>query len=197
MFRSESIVVVGSSGAGKTSLVRGLQGSEYEGEVVTPLRYVTRDSRADDHDSENRHLNRGRFFTGVLTNFIDPVWYREMDGGRIEYYGFRACEPDETRLRIYSANNAFLRNPNPSVRNVLATAMVVMLEAERDIREARLLERSPDMSASELSNRLEDTTADLSYLEGYFINTSGLSIAESQETFRHIVGMALGHVDVA
>lgn len=50
-----------------------------------------------------------------------------LDNGRIEQYGFEKAEDE--RLKVYSANNAFLRSNNPSVQLVLETGLVIFLHA--------------------------------------------------------------------
>lgn len=106
----ESIVVVGASNAGKTTLVRGLRTPEYEGKVVVPTRFTTRPARLNEDPDENVHLEEAEFHQRVHEELINPHWARYFEDDRKEYYGFEPVPIEDGRLPIYAANNAFLRD---------------------------------------------------------------------------------------
>ncbi len=190
----ESIVVVGSSGVGKTTMVNGVRGPEYAAALFIPGRYVTRPPRSDDDPRENVYVDRDYFEAGVDCGAIYPHWRRALDiGNKTECYGFEKVSDDDNRLRIYSANSAFLRAGNESVKAVLVNALPVMAFAMHEERARRLQERSPDMAAIERRIRLQDTSVDMIALPERWesIATTDLSPAESQEAFRQIVGQVL------
>jgi ribose 1,5-bisphosphokinase PhnN len=185
----EAVVVVGSSGSGKTTVVNGLRTPEYAGHVVVPHRYITRPPRAGDDMHENSHMAHGAFELNVRARIITPHWSRTLDNDRVERYGFDRPKPKDDRLRVYSANNAFLRDKNETVQKALERALVVVVMASDETREDRLGTRSPDMSDEERAVRLHDSGADM--LEGHVevltIDTSQLTPEGGQTALRGIV----------
>ena len=119
MKKINSIIIVGSSGSGKTTLVNGLRTKKYADKVVVPRRYITRPQRQGDDLIENIHITKEEFEQKLKAGEIDPAWTRELENGRLEQYGFVPIEPGDNRLRIYSGNNAFLRDINSSVQKIL------------------------------------------------------------------------------
>ncbi len=183
-----SIIVVGSSGSGKTTLVNGLRVSEYADKVVVPRRYITRPERQGDDLVENIHVTKEVFEQKLKAGEIDPAWTRELENGRLEQYGFVPVEPSDNRLRIYSGNNAFLRDINPSVAKILDSAKVVVCMAQPEKRTSRLGDRSPDMSESERAVRLGDSGADtLEFGDVDIIETTNLSPDQGQEALRKLI----------
>ncbi len=183
-----SIIIVGSSGSGKTTLVNGLRISEYANKVVVPRRYITRPERQGDDLVENIHITKEDFEQKLQAGEIDPAWTRELENGRLEQYGFVPVEPGDNRLRIYSGNNAFLRDINPSVAKVLESAKVVVCMAQPEKRTSRLGDRSPDMSESERSVRLGDSGADtLEFGDVDIIETTNMSPEQGQDALRNII----------
>lgn len=189
----ESLVVIGSSGSGKTTLVNGLRDERFETRVVIPERRITRPKRAGDDLVENDHTTQIDFKEGI-GSIIDPYWSRELEPERIEQYGFVPPDKNDPRLRIYSANNAFMRDRNPSVERVLLRGLVVVVTAERDTRKQRLADRSPDLSDAERAIRLDDDGGDIILPPGLLIgsiDTTHLSPAEGQKAFQDIVSLVL------
>lgn len=189
MKRYDSLVVVGSSGSGKTTLVNGLRTTEYADELVIPVRYITRPARQGDDTIENRHVSHEDFQTGIDNGLIFPHWSRTLDGGRVERYGFDRV--NDGRLKVYSANNAFLRDRNPSVETVLRSGLVVHVMASEIERSNRLRERSPDMAPAERQVRLADGGHDMAHAELEIIDTSSLTDVEGQLAIRGIVEQIL------
>src|ERR1700722_3442378 len=110
MKRYESLVVVGSSGTGKTTAVNGLRIPQYADRLVIPHRYITRPQRAGDDLTENSHLSHRAFELNARAGIFSPHWQRILEDERVERYGFDTVAPKDTRLKVYSANNAFLRD---------------------------------------------------------------------------------------
>jgi ribose 1,5-bisphosphokinase PhnN len=189
----ESIIVVGSSGAGKTTLVNGVRSFGFANKVVVPRRYITRPRRTGDDLIENSHLNVDEFQNRVSEGRIWPFWSRELEAGRIESYGFRPVDEGDDRLRVYSANNAFLRDQNESVFSVLQDSLIVVAMARPEARRTRLGDRSPDMSSAERAIRLSDSGADMleSWVRVEEIETTNLTPQQGQWAFRRIVNMVL------
>lgn len=189
MRQYESLVVVGSSGTGKTSIVSGLRAPAYAQHLVIPHRYITRPQRVEDDLVENSHLSHGAFEFNVRAGMVSPHWQRILEDERVERYGFDKAVPTDTRLRVYSANNAFTRDRNETVQCVLASSLVIMLHADADVREQRLGLRSPDMGVAEKAVRLDDTGQDILELDIDLkrIDTSRLSLEEGQLALRGIV----------
>jgi ribose 1,5-bisphosphokinase PhnN len=182
-----SLVVVGSSGAGKSTLVNGVRATAYGAHVVTPTRFVTRHERREEDGRENSHLDRSRFHLLQRAGRISPCWERTLEHGRRIHYGFESIDANDRRLRVYSANNAFLRNGTPSVLQVLHTAVVVLVTAHADGRLARLAQK--EMSAAERDVRLADAGHDLldHAATTHVIDTTDLTPAEGQSALCAIV----------
>ncbi|MEK7620962.1 MAG: hypothetical protein AAB395_01255 [Patescibacteria group bacterium] len=188
MKKINSIIIVGSSGSGKTTLVNGLRTKKYADKVVVPRRYITRPQRQGDDLIENIHITKEEFEQKLKAGEIDPAWTRELENGRLEQYGFVPIEPGDNRLRIYSGNNAFLRDINSSVQKILNNAQVVVCMAQPEKRTSRLGDRSPDMSESERSVRLSDSGADaLEFDNIEIIETTNLSPADGQKALQDLM----------
>jgi len=189
----ESVVIVGSSATGKSTLVDSLRKPEYDDRVVIPNRYITRPPRLNDNTSENTHISHAQFQDGVERGVIVPYWMRPMGESRRERYGFNIVADNDDRLRIYSANNAFLRHPNDSTRSVLETGLVVVVAAQTAVRDRRLNERSPDMGEAERALRLDDDGADIpdTHDRVEIINTTGMTPIQGQVAFEGLIGQIL------
>jgi GTPase SAR1 family protein len=185
----ESIVIVGSSGSGKTTLVDGLRGHKYRDKLIIPRRHITRPEREGDNLAENTHTNKEEFARKVGASLIYPYWTRPLNDGRLEQYGFDAVGLDDGRLRVYSANNAFMRDKNPSVISVLEKSLVVVAMSGLESRARRLQMRSPDISEAERTVRLDDDGTDVLNIdtEAEVVNTTALTPSEGQSAMRRIV----------
>lgn len=180
-----AIVIVGSSAAGKTTLVGGLRRDDG---VVIPRRFVTRPPRPD--DAESMSISRPHFEHLVGAGRIHPHWTRSFADGREERYGFAADDPADLRLRIYAANNAFLRDRNPSVERVLETALVVVVNAAEPTLDTRLAAKA--MSPNERVHRLADTGRDvLCQPHVRVVDTTHLTPEQGQDALRRIVKSVL------
>ncbi len=150
------IAFVGSSASGKTTIVNSVRGYAQVGdEVVIPRRYITRPPRRGDDMTENLHIQRADLYQKIQTGEVTVSWVRHMEGKREELYGFEAT--DKKKLAIYSANNDLCRRAGGVGRNIL----VVGVYAPDDVRERRLLSRSPDMSRGETAYRLGDSSKNI------------------------------------
>lgn len=185
----ESIVVIGSSGSGKTTLVNGLRRREYQDKIIIPRRHITRPERKGDDLGENTHTNKEEFARKVGAGLIHPYWARPLGEGRVERYGFDAVGSDDERLRVYSANNAFMRDRNPSVMSVLEKSLVVVAMSGLESRTRRLEVRSPDISETERIVRLGDDGMDVFNTDSgvEVVNTASLTPSEGQSAMRRIV----------
>lgn len=143
-----------------TTMVNAVRGPEHAGALVVPHRYVTRRRMLGEDSGESTRVDEMTLQAGVENGTIDPHWRWPFGGGVVERYGFAAVGPDDARLRVYPANNAFLRDPNPTVRAVLRRALVVQVIADGPVRAARLAQRSPDIAGPELAGRLGDAGLD-------------------------------------
>jgi len=183
----ESLIVVGSSGTGKTTLVDGLRTPTYRSRVVVPRRFVTRLGRLDDDPNETAHLDQADFQRLVDAKTIHPYWHRTLEHGRRERYGFEMIDEADSRLRVFAANNAFLRDHNASVLEVLDTAIVVIVQARRETRNARL--SAKNMPADESDVRLDDDGGDLldaDLVDARLVDTTDLTRHEGQQALRSI-----------
>lgn len=111
-----------------------------------------------------------------------------MDNRRIEHYGFVAVSGEESRLTVYSANNAFLTSQIGNSHITAENGLVVIVKADREVREARLLERSPDLSEAERAVRLGDegfTARD--FTNSFVIDTTHLNAEAGQHIFSDLV----------
>ena len=133
----ESIVVVGASFTGKSTLVDSVNVPTYQDKIVVPRRYVTRPLRPYDSEHENTQVSEDEFNGMVANGTIGLHWQRVLDygPGNRHLYGFEASDEDDERLKIYSANNSILAVKNASTENVLGTALVIMAHASPEHRE--------------------------------------------------------------
>jgi ribose 1,5-bisphosphokinase PhnN len=193
--QSKSLIVVGSSGAGKTSLVQSVRTPEFEELVSVPLRLTTRERRNDDVVAENWHLSQEEFDERVANGTIWPHWLKPLGDTRSEQYGFDLTplasrwNYERPELTVFSGNNALLRDPHASKFSLLNRSLIVVVTASPEVREARLAARSPDMPAEERAVRLQDDGSDLLSLPFRTLNidTSDLTTEQGQDAFQSIV----------
>lgn len=162
--RVECIVIVGSTCAGKTTLVDAIRRSKpyADGVVDIPVRYITRPPRGGDSLVENVHVTDDEFEARVQAGSIVLRWLRSMGPGRTIRYGFGP--PRAGAFPVYSANNAIYA-PGGDVRPVgaIAHALLVGVYAPDELRAERLRRRSPDLwsQPDEVASRLEDRAASI------------------------------------
>lgn len=175
----DTLVIVGSSGVGKSTLVDALRnefGDICPWVITFPKRPITRPKREGDNMEENIHtteeeLQKEIDFSNKIY-LIDPdsmsqrrmmrdmhkqkefiYWEREMEEGRMTTYAFEAPSIFN-QLKVLSANNAFGEQNYNSER--FENALFIGITAPEEDRESRLLERSPDMNKAEREKRLSD-----------------------------------------
>jgi ribose 1,5-bisphosphokinase PhnN len=184
--RPRSLVVVGASGSGKTTLVNGLRAPEHARSILTPLRVVTRPERREDQSAENHFVDQHLFRRLMEAGRLAPCWSRTLEHGRVERYGFESVDAADPRLRVYSANNALLRDPSPQVRTFLRKAVVVVVVAHGACRRTRMEQK--DMSRHEREIRLSDDGRDIVSRGASVrvIDTTDLPPAEGQAQLRSI-----------
>lgn len=145
-----SIVIVGGSGAGKTTAVDAVRVAALPG-VVVPERRVTRPSRPDDHPCEAVSRDVATFAAEVAAGVLAPAWHRTL-GTRRECYGFVAAPADA--LAVYSANlGLFAADAVLTPPTALDGALIVVVTAPPDVRAARLRARSPGLADDERRTR--------------------------------------------
>jgi len=194
MSEIHSLVVVGSSATGKTTLIEGLRAGAYTERVVVPRRYYTRAVRPDDGLDQLGRLSPEQFQQRVSAGRIYPHWTRKFEPQRTERYGFEAIDRRDRRLKIYAANNAFMRNSNASVSATLTQALVVGVSADHQVREARLNRKAmPDI---ERQLRLADDGADIPGMPNIhaIIDTTYLAPDEGEAILRRIVDQILDEI---
>jgi ribose 1,5-bisphosphokinase PhnN len=181
----DSLIIVGSTCSGKTSLVRSLR-EFYKEELIIPLRYITRPQRKNDDLVENQPVPTEVFQGLIADNKIDVWWKRPMEGDRIELYGFETVTNPENKLRIYSANNAILRDKEAHIKNV-GTYKVLAIKADHKARAKRLHKRSPDLKPEEVEYRLGDDGSDVINMADYVIDNSEVTLEEIFQQTKEII----------
>lgn len=161
LHRIDYIVVVGPSSSGKSTIVdvarEWTQSDEgVSAQAVVPTRIVTRPTRPDDLVREENIFARTPQEYEEMTR-RGFQWYRKMENGRIERYGFGPAP--ENALLILSANNAFLSSDahlSGVPADFFERALVFFVYAAPWIRSERIGRRSPDMKPAEVEIRLAD-----------------------------------------
>lgn len=172
----ESVIVVGESGTGKTTLVNTLRGVlrsdvVLSDQITIPKRIVTRPQRRNDDVVENMFVTPRQFEDLIAQGAVSMHWERELEGTktylglipkdevgpykrpRLERYGF--LKPEDGKMPVYSANSAILWNTS-SVRplGILNTSLIVAAYALDETRLKRIQRRSPDLTMAEMQKRL-------------------------------------------
>ena len=151
--RPRALVIIGGSGAGKTTLVDGVRAAAVAG-VSVPARRVTRAPRQGDHPAEAAHRSAAAFAAEVAAGALGLTWQRRL-GDQVERYGFVAAPPG--LVPVYSANGALLAGDAAlAPADALADALIVAVAAPHAIRAARLAARSPDLATAERAARLAE-----------------------------------------
>jgi ribose 1,5-bisphosphokinase PhnN len=138
--RIAAVVVVGSTCAGKTTLVAAVRAAAFVG-VDVPRRFVTRAPRGDDVADEAGYVTFAELDASIAAGTIGIHWTRMLEPGRIERYAFARAVPGT--LPVYSANNAICIAENVQPPGALADALFVGVHAPDGVRERRLRARSP------------------------------------------------------
>ena len=161
----DRIAIVGSSGAGKSTIIAALRGSALyrSGIIDIPLRFTTRPTRLNDSKDENVFVSSQAFRAMADAGKFALHWQRIMEGGRLEGYAFARTATGA--LPVYSANNALYDNAD-TVRPVdfAQNTLYIGIYAPDTIRARRLAERSPDLSAgrpAEFNHRLADRASNM------------------------------------
>jgi len=184
------VVVVGSSGTGKTTVVNAAR--DVDG-VHVPKRFLTRPPRANDDFTENGHLTPDQFSDGIDSGEIAVYWTRNMEGDRTERYGFVPTSPEDGVVTVLSGNNALYNNRvsiNPD--GVLDDETVwVGVYASVETLIARLEARSPDMVSDrpgEFAYRISDLPENVLPHVDFVVNTDGeFGDGRGPDDFRQLV----------
>lgn len=180
-----SVIVVGASATGKTTLIDGLRREDLADRLAIPRRYVTRPARSDDEATENVSVGVDAFEALINAGSIAVHWSRRFERDRLERYGFQAIPPTDRRLLVYSGNNALLIAREPSVVKLIRNSLVVILTSSRATREERLSRKQ--MQAEERRTRLEDPVVNIGRHGVQVIDTSMLTPGEGQAAFRGVI----------
>lgn len=150
----KSIIVVGSSSVGKSTIVDAIrnaieQDRELAARLSIPKRVITRPQRENDNLAENTFKKPEEFTSMIEDGEIGLRWVRKMEGTRTESYGF--LKPEEGIIPVYSANNAIISNKE-SVEpgEMLEKSLIIAIYAPDNVREERLVKRSPDLVAQKI-----------------------------------------------
>jgi ADP-ribose pyrophosphatase len=149
----EGIVLIGSSGAGKTTLVNELK--QECPHLAFPQRFITRSLRQNEDLDENISVTKEDFTKMQVQGLLEFSWVRKMDCEREELYGF--SNPMKNTFPVYSANNAVLTSDYLAKHPNL---LIIGIYAPQEIREQRLLQRSPDITNTERTHRVADPDID-------------------------------------
>jgi hypothetical protein len=193
MHALESLVLVGPPRAGKDTLASGVDGPEFApwaDQVIRPQRWATRPPRSHDRESEWTHKSHEEFKQAMADGTISPWWTRSLDlYEEPEYYGFEAVDPEDQRLRIYSANWPILEKPDKPRIALLARAAIIEVRAHVPTLFQRLDEigREMDPREREARRRKIQQRAPAVHWPGTAISTEDLKPEEGQELFRNFV----------
>lgn len=190
----QSLVLVGPPRGGKDTLIGNIA-EEFRDEVIVPERWSTRPY----HNSPGRipewtHKNYADFKEGIANGMISPSWNRALDIGENPVdYGFLSVEPDDDRLRVYSANYPFLQRPDAARSLIIARSMIITVTADPRILHERLEDIGSEMSPQEKNARSRkiDQNAPQNYRPGLTFDTSRWEPHEGQELFRNLVKQVL------
>jgi ribose 1,5-bisphosphokinase PhnN len=193
-----SIAVVGSSCAGKTTMLRKIKGSSLSktAQISLPVRYTTRPGRMNDVPGENCHLSRAAFAKKIRRGEIVFYWKKRMDARFEELFGFGPPVPGI--IQVYSGNNGLLFNRKTvHPKSVLNTTLFIGIYAPDEIRRKRLLQRSPDLASNkpaELKYRLEDGAEKVLSRVHIVINNHGRFMRRSgQDMVKLLTRIIRGH----
>lgn len=186
-----SVVVLGPSGSGKSTLVNAVRGPGFADQLTIPRRVITLPIREDSDPAENSNVDHVDFVQKMASGSIGTFWTRQLGNQLMHFYGFETVDRDDERTVLYPANNAMaLSGLSHGVRDLLERSDIVLVTADREERERRLLERAPSMPADERAARLDDEI-DFLFLGGNneirLIDTGAMSIDESRERFMDFV----------
>jgi len=193
-----SIAVVGSSCAGKTTMLRKIKGSPLSktAQISIPVRYTTRPGRMNDAPGENSHLSRTAFAKKIRRGEIAFYWRKRMDARSEELFGFGPPVPGV--IPIYSGNNGlFFNRKTVHPKSALNTTLFIGIYAPDEIRRKRLLQRSPDLASNkpaELKYRLEDGAEKVLSRVPIVINNHGPFMRRSgQDVVKLLTRIIRGH----
>ena len=177
--RIDSVAIVGSTCAGKTTMCNAIRGSKATGagRVVVPVRYITRSRRHNDDSDENVHISASDFADRVADGDIAIAWIRQMENGRQVRYGFGKI--DTPALPVYSGNNAIYDTRAATTMwpaDAFEHSLMVGVYAPDAVRESRLRRRSPDLwrdKGDEVAHRLADRAANVLSHAGVIVDNYG------------------------
>lgn len=173
----KGITIIGSSGVGKTTLVRSLFEDERLKEIIdTPKRFITRDPRKGDNLIENSYVSVEELEKLQSNNELAVAWDRVLD--KTMHYAF--AKPAKGKIAVYSANNAIYQYPdkvNPS--GFFKETIIVGITASYEDRLQRLKDRSPDLfekKAEQIKLRLADSADNvIPHVDHVFVNAEEMN----------------------
>lgn len=176
----KGVAIVGSSCAGKTTLMQGVRVSSLvgTGKVSVPLRYITRPQRDNDFTLENAYLLQDEFMRKVRRSEICFYWKKRLEPGREELFGFGPTRAG--MLPVYSGNNGLLYNTGSVYpAGILDDIFFLGIYAPDEVRKERLVMRSPDLAQynpCEVRYRLNDSSEKIISHVHVVINNYGSSM---------------------
>lgn len=178
----KGITIIGSSGVGKTTLVRALFEDERLKDIIdTPKRYITRDPRKGDNLIENSYVSVKELEKLQSNDKLAVAWDRVLD--KTMHYAF--AKPANGKIAVYSANNAIYQHPdkvNPS--GFFKETIIVGITASYKDRLQRLKDRSPDLfkeKAEQIKLRLADSADNIiPYVDHVFVNDERIDISKKK-----------------
>jgi ribose 1,5-bisphosphokinase PhnN len=176
------ITIIGSSGVGKTTLIRSLLKDERLKNIIDiPKRYITRDPRKGDNLLENKYVSTSELAQMIPKHAISVVWERVLD--KTMQYAF--AKPKTGLIPIYSANNAIYQYPKKvKPLGFFEDTIIVGITASYEDRLQRLKDRSPDLfeeKAEQIKLRLADSADNiLPYVDYHFTNKKDLETSKKE-----------------
>lgn len=180
------ILMAGSSGVGKSTVMEGLD----QHSVRLVPRFTTIPKRRDSIPWENIHVSAERFQKLQGAELVELVWSRELEKDTVVKYGFPPISTDG-RLPIYSTNNAFFEKLAEIPEEFLEGSLIVGVFAPNIIREARLVQRSPDMPPKERVNRLSDDPRSVFDMAHVVINNYGYFEDGSSDDLMRLIDLII------
>jgi ribose 1,5-bisphosphokinase PhnN len=151
------IAVVGSSGTGKTTLLRALRSSKCADKYDFIPRFSTRLRRVDDDPFETIVIADPSFDALSKGGALAVEWARALPDGRRHRYGLPWSV--DSSPKVFCANVEFLAAFDELLMPS-AKCLIIEVWTPREIRLRRLLQRSPELSDDDVELNLRSSEID-------------------------------------